>query len=79
MRRIGPLFLVLALCILASLATPSASFSVIPLQWCGYQGCAVHQDCDAFCQANCGVYGYPKGYCYDERQVGWGYCLCDTP
>jgi hypothetical protein len=77
MRRIGPLCLALALCVLASLAAPAASYSALePFVTCPGSSpvCYVDQDCNAFCQSACPA--TPRGACIPVGRFGEGFCGC---
>jgi hypothetical protein len=77
MRRIGPLFLAIALCVLASLAAPSSSYSAIePFVMCSspVPVCYADQDCNAYCQSSCPA--TPRGTCQVVSRTGEGFCGC---
>lgn len=77
MRRITPLSLALGLVILASLAAPPVSHSVIePFVFCPapVPECYADQDCDAYCQSSCPA--TPRGACQVYGRFGEGFCTC---
>lgn len=79
MRRIGPLSLALVLCVLAGLAAPPPSHSVLTAVFCStpVPSCYVDQDCNAYCQSSCPA--TPRGVCQIWSRLGDGFCMCDQP